>query len=82
MSFLVWRGPEPTRALSEIRYSAGFFNAKKNAPTKPSADGWWGRGAPSGVDSTHRLLYHRLRVCQLENNAGKTSETGHTHCGA
>ena len=39
MSFLVWRGLEPTRAL----------NSKKNAPTKPSADGWWGRGAPSGA---------------------------------
>jgi hypothetical protein len=39
MSFLVWREPEPTRAL----------NSKKNAPTKPSADGWWGRGAPSGA---------------------------------
>jgi len=42
--------------------------SKKNAPTKPSADGWWGRGAPSGVDSTHRILYHRRgRLCQLEN---------------
>ena len=39
MLFLVWRGLEPTRAL----------NSKKNAPTKPSADGWWGRGAPSGA---------------------------------
>ena len=24
---------------------------KENAPTKPSADGWWGRGAPSGVET-------------------------------
>ena len=39
MPFPVWKGPEPTRAL----------NNKKNAPTKPSADGWWGRGAPSGA---------------------------------
>ena len=39
MLFPVWRGREPTRAL----------NSKKNAPTKPSADGWWGRGAPSGA---------------------------------
>ena len=42
---------------------------KKNAPTKPSADGWWGRGAPSGVDSTHRILYHRVRVCQSQNKS-------------
>ena len=43
MSFPVWRGPEPARAL----------NSKKNAPTKPSADGWWGRGAPSGAKELH-----------------------------
>jgi hypothetical protein len=24
---------------------------KEDAPTKPSADGWWGRGAPSGVET-------------------------------
>jgi hypothetical protein len=43
MSFPDWRGPEPTQAL----------NSKKNAPTKPSADGWWGRGAPSGAKELH-----------------------------
>jgi len=42
MSFLVWRGLEPTRALNNLL-------EQKNAPTKPSADGWWGRGAPSGA---------------------------------
>ena len=43
MSYPVWRGPEPTRVL----------NSQKNAPTKPSADGWWGRGAPSGAKELH-----------------------------
>ena len=42
MSFPDWKGPEPMQALN-----------KKNAPTKPSADGWWGRGAPSGVKELH-----------------------------
>ena len=27
------------------------LGVQKNAPTKPSADGWWGRGAPSGVET-------------------------------
>ncbi len=44
-SFLVWRELELIRAPSSL------FQVQKNAPTKPSADGWWGRGAPSEVET-------------------------------
>jgi hypothetical protein len=43
MVFLVWR------ELEFIRAPSSLFHSKKNAPTKPNANGWWGRGAPSGV---------------------------------